>query len=72
MQFFQPKDPAEYDFKEVLYEKKDWVATITINRPKYYNAYSTPCLMELTQAFTDAAWDDKVGVIIYTGAGDKS
>ncbi len=38
MQFFQPKDPAEYGFKEVLYEKKDWVATITINRPKYYNA----------------------------------
>ncbi len=72
MQFFQPKDPAEYGFKEVLYEKKDWVATITINRPKYYNAYSTPCLMELTQAFTDATWDDAVGVIIFTGAGDKA
>jgi len=72
MELFKVKDPAEHDFKEILYEKKDWIARITINRPKYYNCYNTPCLQELATAFTDATWDDKVGVIIFTGAGDKS
>lgn len=72
MQFFQPKDSAEYDFKEILYEKKDWVARVTINRPHAYNCYSTPCLQELATAFTDATWDDKVGVVVFTGAGDKA
>lgn len=72
MELFKVKDPAEHDFKEILYEKKDWIARITINRPKYYNCYNTPCLEELATAFTDASWDDKIGVIVFTGAGDKS
>jgi enoyl-CoA hydratase/carnithine racemase len=72
MQFFQPKEPAEYGFKEIIYEKKDWVARVTINRPHVYNCYSTPCLQEMTAAFTDASWDDKVGVVVFTGAGDKA
>jgi len=72
MNYFEPKTAEEYGFKDILYEKKDWIATVTINRPKNYNAYSTPCLQELATAFTDARWDDKVGVIIFTGAGDKA
>jgi enoyl-CoA hydratase/carnithine racemase len=72
MNDFEPKRAEEYAFKEILYSKKDWVATITINRPRYYNAYNTPCLKELTTAFTDASWDDSVGVVILTGAGDKA
>ena len=71
MQFFQPKDHAEYDFKEIIYEKKDWIARVTINRPHVYNCYSTPCLQEMATAFTDASWDDKIGIVIFTGAGDK-
>ena len=39
---FPRKRPEELEFKEVLYTKQDWVATITINRPFNYNAYSTP------------------------------
>ena len=35
---FEPKDPKEFDFKDIIYEKKDWVATVTINRPKKKNA----------------------------------
>lgn len=72
MEFFKPKDPAEYEFKEIIYEKKDWIARVTINRPHVYNCYSTPCLQELATAFTDATWDDKVGVVIFTGAGEKA
>lgn len=60
------------DFKEIIYDKKDWVATITINRPHNYNAYSTDCLEELAIAFRQAAFDDEVAVIVYTGAGDRA
>src|SRR5574337_26959 len=60
------------EFEEILFEKKDWVARITLNRPHAYNAYSTTTLMELAAAFRQAAFDDEVAVIVYTGAGDKA
>lgn len=60
------------DFKEVLYDKQNWVARITINRPQAYNAYSTEALVELAAAFRQAAFDDEVAVIVYTGAGDRA
>lgn len=60
------------EFKEVLYSKEDWVATITINRPHEYNAYTTGTLKELTLAFQDASWDDSVAVIVFTGAGTRA
>ncbi len=59
-------------FEEIKYQKQDWVATITINRPFAYNAYSTNCLEELTTAFRQAAFDDEVAVIVYTGEGTKA
>jgi enoyl-CoA hydratase/carnithine racemase len=60
------------DFNEILYEKSNWVARITINRPQVYNSYSTSALEELAAAFRQAAFDDEVAVIVYTGAGDKA
>ena len=60
------------DFKEIIFEKKNWVARITINRPQVYNSYSTNALEELAQAFRQAAFDDEVAVIVYTGAGDRA
>jgi len=60
------------DFKEIIYEKANWVARITINRPQVYNSYSTNALEELAYAFRQAAFDDEVAVIVYTGAGDKA
>jgi len=62
----------QIDFKEILYEKRDWVARITLNRPQAYNAYSTDTLAELATAFRQAAFDDEVAVIVYTGAGDRA
>ncbi|MBI3930275.1 MAG: enoyl-CoA hydratase/isomerase family protein [Armatimonadetes bacterium] len=70
--YFDPGDPEDFDFQEILYEKKDWVARITINRPEVYNAYSTLTLREMTRAFQDASWDDAVAVVVLTGAGDKA
>lgn len=59
-------------FSDIQYEKQDWVARITINRPQAYNAYSTEALVELAAAFRQAAFDDEVAVIVYTGAGDRA
>ncbi|MFI5282187.1 MAG: enoyl-CoA hydratase-related protein [Candidatus Dormibacterales bacterium] len=65
--------PAEsFDFEEILYRKADWVATVTINRPDVYNAYSTQTLAEMIEAFKDASRDDAVAVLVLTGAGEKA
>lgn len=60
------------ELTEVLYEKKDGVARITINRPDKYNACTPVTIWELNQAFTDAWVDSSVGVVVLTGAGDKA
>ena len=72
MTLFPSRPASDFDFQDILYEKKDLVARVTINRPQAYNAYTTHTLQELITAFTDAANDDGVGVIVFTGAGDKS
>jgi dihydroxynaphthoic acid synthetase len=59
-------------FDEILYEKKEGVATITINRPEKYNACTPVTIYELSQAFMDAWVDSEVGVVVFTGAGDKA
>lgn len=73
MNYFQPSKPAEsFGFEEIIYEKSDWVATVTLNRPFNYNAYSTKALDELATAFHDASYDDSVAVVVYTGAGHRA
>lgn len=69
MRAFESRDPASFGFTDILYRKADWVATVTINRPHNYNAYSTLALQELATAVQDAAFDDRVAVIVVTGAG---
>ncbi len=59
-------------FTRLLYQKKDWVATVTIDRPKVHNCLDLQTLRELGQAFQDASWDDEVAVLVLTGAGDKA
>jgi enoyl-CoA hydratase/carnithine racemase len=72
LRFFESKPAADLGFKHLLYTKAESVARITINRPEVYNAYNTPALIELREAFRDATFDDKVGVIVLTGAGEKA
>ena len=69
MRAFQSRPAGSFEFQETKYEKRDRVARITIDRPERYNAYSTRALEELATAFRDAAFDDAVGVIVFTGAG---
>jgi enoyl-CoA hydratase/carnithine racemase len=72
MSKFKPKSPKDLNFKDIIYDKKDWIATISINRPEVYNAYSTLALQEMIQALEDASWDDGVAVVVITGVGDKA
>ena len=58
--------------ENVLYEKKDDVAYVTVNRPKAMNALSRKTWEELRAAFEDARDDAAVRGIILTGAGDKA
>ncbi|UCD91805.1 MAG: enoyl-CoA hydratase/isomerase family protein [Methanobacteriota archaeon] len=69
---FEPKSAEEFDFKDIIYEKKDYVAKVTINRPQVFNAYSIIALREMAEAFKDASWDDSVAVLVLTGAGEKA
>jgi len=69
---FPSRTADSFGFKEILYAKTDGVARVTINRPHVYNAYSTTALDELARAFRDASFDDAVGVIVFTGAGDRA
>src|SRR3990172_5671164 len=57
---------------DILYEKRDWVARLTINRPEAHNAYTAHTLTEMRDAFRDAANDDGVAVLVLTGAGDRA
>ena len=56
----------------VLYEKRDGIAYVTINRPKVLNALNTPTWKDMRTAFEDARDDASVRGVILTGAGNKA
>src|SRR3954447_6283010 len=56
----------------VLYEKRDAIAYVTVNRPKVLNALNTPTWKDLRTAFVDARDDTEIRGVILTGAGDKA
>ncbi len=66
----QWKQAKEYE--EIIYEKADGIAKITMNRPEKHNAFTPLTVQEMIDAFSDARDDSSIGVIILTGAGDKA
>jgi naphthoate synthase len=60
------------EFTDILYEKADGIAKITINRPDVRNAFRPQTLAELREAFALARDDLEVAAIIFTGAGDEA
>ena len=56
----------------ILIEKKDSIAYVTVNRPDKLNAIDAPTMQELYDVFVSLKFDDAVKVIILTGAGDKA
>jgi enoyl-CoA hydratase/carnithine racemase len=72
MSAYRGKPASEFRFRNIKYEKGDWRATVTINRPAVYNCLDIATLRELGGAFEDAAWDDRVAVLVITGAGNRA
>jgi naphthoate synthase len=60
------------NFEDVRYRAENGVARITIDRPQRLNAATAWTVHELAQAFTEAWMDDDVGVVVFTGAGDRA
>src|SRR3954462_2642068 len=63
---------SEGDYEDILYERGDAIAKISINRPEGHNAFRPPTLAELRDAFTRARDDVEVAAIIFTGAGTEA
>jgi naphthoate synthase len=56
-------------YKDIIYEKFEGIAKITINRPDKRNAFRPDTVLEMYDAFADAREDSNVGVILLTGNG---
>jgi len=59
-------------YENILYDKKEGIATITFHRPKVLNALNRKTVEELQSALIDARDDAGVRVLILTGAGEKA
>ena len=60
---------SDTEYKDILYEERDGVATITFNRPEVLNAFRMGTYEEVTDAIHRAGWNKSVGVIVLTGLG---
>jgi enoyl-CoA hydratase len=60
------------EFKNIIYEKRDGMATITINRPQAMNAMNRETIPEILSGLKDAEKDENVRVVVITGAGEKA
>jgi enoyl-CoA hydratase len=60
------------EFKYIIYEKNEGVATITLNRPEALNAFSKDVVEEILRALEDVKTDEAVRVVVLTGAGEKA
>ena len=59
-------------YKDILYEVRDGVARVTINRPEVYNAFRNQTLEELIDALRRADEEKGANVMVLAGAGDKA
>lgn len=57
------------DYSDIIYEKSDGIAKITINRPERRNAFRPETVNEMYDAFIDSREDPEIGVILLTGYG---
>ena len=57
------------EYIDIIYEKMEGIAKITINRPEVRNAFRPETVMQMYDAFTDAREDQQIGVILFTGKG---
>lgn len=61
-----------FNFEEILFEEYNHIAKVTINRPRYRNAFTPKTVWEMSQAFNYCREALNIRVVILTGAGDKA
>ncbi|MDA9962892.1 1,4-dihydroxy-2-naphthoyl-CoA synthase [Opitutales bacterium] len=57
------------NYQDIVYEKIEGIAKVTINRPEKRNAFRPRTVAEMYEAFLDAREDSSIGVVLLTGAG---
>jgi naphthoate synthase len=67
-----PPEGDDAAYGDILYERAEGIAKISINRPEVHNAFRPQTLAELRDAFNRARDDLDVATVILTGAGDKA
>ena len=60
------------DYTQILVDKADGIATITLNRPEKMNAYTRQMQSEICDAMDDIDGDDSVRAVIFTGSGERA
>ena len=60
------------EYEEILFQKTEGIARISINRPEVHNAFTPKTVFELIDAFARAREDPEVGVILFTGEGGRA
>jgi enoyl-CoA hydratase/carnithine racemase len=68
----EPSSAAGLKLDNVLYDKRNGIGYVTVNRPKVLNALNTPTWTDIRTAFEDARDDVAVRGVILTGAGNKA
>jgi naphthoate synthase len=65
----QPDWKTVKTYEDIIYQKSDGIAKITINRPHKRNAFRPKTVFELYEAFWDTKEDTSIGVVLFTGTG---
>ncbi|GAB1404283.1 MAG: 1,4-dihydroxy-2-naphthoyl-CoA synthase [Lentimicrobiaceae bacterium] len=60
------------EYEEIKFDFFDGIARITINRPRYHNAFTPETVKEMIDAMRYCREAENVGVVVITGAGDKA
>jgi enoyl-CoA hydratase len=68
----EPSSATRLNLENVLYEKRNGIGYVTVNRPKVLNALNTPTWADIRTVFEDARDDVTVHGVILTGAGNKA
>jgi enoyl-CoA hydratase len=68
----QSQESLSPSYETLLLERRDRVAIITINRPEKRNALNIQTRAEGAQILEELREDESVGVVVFTGAGDKA
>ena len=61
-----------HEYEDILYQKFEGLARISINRPEVHNAFRPETIFEMIDAFSKAREDSEVGVVLFTGEGGRA